>query len=235
MYFKSVMPLFFAFGSFFLFSEKSPVFEEAERLFLNNKPGEAIVLLEAARAENPGNERIYEYLGYAYEQTNELEKSISIRKEGLRFSKTNKDKLYMGIGVVFHRQKKYNLANEIFTQAIKTNPANYFIYLNRANTRIKMKSYNDALSDYILYLKLYPADPQRRDIERLIALLKKRIRDERSVIEDEARRLAEEQARQKALEEAAIKALENAASDTTNLSAELENAAEHYDVLEIED
>ena len=44
-------------------------------------------------------------------------------------------------------------------------------YLNRANARLELQSYSAARDDYVEYLRLDPATPQREPIEKLIALL----------------------------------------------------------------
>ncbi|MQY77216.1 MAG: hypothetical protein GH155_06250, partial [Spirochaeta sp.] len=46
----------------------SSMLDEGEKLFLENKPQEAEVILQEALQENPRNEKIYLYLGIIYEQ-----------------------------------------------------------------------------------------------------------------------------------------------------------------------
>jgi tetratricopeptide (TPR) repeat protein len=202
--------------------------QQGEKLFLENRPREALPLLEQALNENPDNERLYLYLGIVYEQLASPEKSIQVMRRGLAVARGVKDLLYFNLGNNLFRQKEYTVAEQMYSNALELNPAMDDAWLNRANARLQLQSYADARTDYIEYLRLAPATPQRESIEKLIALLGGML--------DEAERLKQEElARQKALLNEVLNSLQNASEDTRNLSAGSEDIQEQYDEVDIED
>jgi tetratricopeptide (TPR) repeat protein len=202
--------------------------QEGEKLFLENRPREALPLLEQALNENPDNERLYLYLGIVYEQLDNSDKSIQVMRRGLSVARGVKDLLYFNIGNNFFRQKEYTLAEQMYSNALEINRILEDAVLNRANARMELESYAAARSDYIEYLQLAPATPQRENIEKIIALLGGML--------DEAERLKQEElARQKALLNEVLNSLQNASEDTRNLSAGSEEIQEQYDEVDIED
>ena len=202
--------------------------QEGEKLFLENRPREALPLLEQALNENPDNERLYLYLGIVYEQLQNPDKSIQVMRRGLNVARGVKDLLYFNLGNDLFRQKEYTLAEQMYSNALEVNGTMEDAYLNRANARLQLESYPGARADYIEYLRLAPATPQRESIEKLIALLGGML--------DEAERLKQEElARQKALLNEVLNSLQNASEDTRNLSAGSEDIQEQYDEVDIED
>jgi tetratricopeptide (TPR) repeat protein len=202
--------------------------QEGEKLFLQNRPREALPLLEQALNENPDNERLYLYLGIVYEQLASPDKSIQVMRRGLSVARGVKDLLYFNIGNNFFRQKEYTLAEQMYSNALEVNRTLEDAVLNRANARLQLESYAAARIDYIEYLRLAPATPQRENIEKLIALLGGML--------DEAERLKQEElARQKALLNEVLNSLQNASEDTRNLSAGSEDIQEQYEEVDIED
>ncbi len=202
--------------------------QEGEKLFLENRPREAQPLLEQALNEDPNNERLYLYLGIVYEQLGSLDKSIQVMRRGLNVARGVKDLLYFNLGNDLFRQKEYTLAEQMYGNALEANASLEAAYLNRANARLQLESYAAARIDYIEYLRIDPATPQREAIEKLIALLGGML--------DEAERLKQEElARQKALLNEVLNSLQNASEDTRNLSAGSEDIQEQYDEVDIED
>jgi len=202
--------------------------QEGEKLFLENRPQEALPPLEKALYEDPNNERLYLYLGIVYEQLGSLDKSIQVMRRGLNVARGVKDLLYFNLGNDLFRQKEYTLAEQMYSNALEVNGTMEDAYLNRANARLQLESYPGARADYIEYLRLAPATPQRESIEKLIALLGGML--------DEAERLKQEElARQKALLNEVLNSLQNASEDTRNLSAGSEDIQEQYDEVDIED
>jgi tetratricopeptide (TPR) repeat protein len=202
--------------------------QEGEKLFLENRPKEALPLLEQALNENPDSERLYLYLGIVYEQLQNPDKSIQVMRRGLNVARGVKDLLYFNIGNNLFRQKEYTLAEQMYGNALEANRELEDAVLNRANARMQLQSYPGARADYIEYLRLAPATPQREAIEKIIALLGGML--------DEAERLKQEElARQKALLNEVLNSLQNASEDTRNLSAGSEDIQEQYDEVDIED
>jgi tetratricopeptide (TPR) repeat protein len=202
--------------------------QEGEKLFLENRPREALPLLEQALNESPENERVYMYLGIAYLQLGNLEKSTQVMRRGLSVARGVKDLLYLNIGNNLFLQKEYTLAEQMFSNALEVNPLLEDGYLNRAQARLELESYPGARTDYIEYLRLAPATPQRESIEKLIALLG-------GMLDAAERQKQEELARQKALLNEVLNSLQNASEDTRNLSAGSEDIQEQYDEVDIED
>ncbi|MCK4542719.1 MAG: tetratricopeptide repeat protein [Spirochaetales bacterium] len=207
--------------------------EQGEEYFMSNRPEEALPLLEVALNADPGNEKIYLYLGIVYEQLNQRDKAIAVLQRGVKIATRYKGKFYFNIGNNFFYKNQNTLAEEMYSQAITTNPAYADAYLNRANTRLRQENQEGALTDYRVYLSLSPNAPQREDIEALIEILSRWIQD------TEARRLAEEaerkalEERQKALLADVLNTLSNAGEDTENLSAdtgEIEYETEEFDI-----
>jgi tetratricopeptide (TPR) repeat protein len=202
--------------------------QQGEKLFLENRPQEAQPLLEQALNEDPNNERLYLYLGVVYEQLGNLDKSIQVMRRGLPVARGVKDLLYFNLGNDLFRQKEYTLAEQMYSNALEVNAGLEDAYLNRANSRLQLESYANARTDYIEYLRLAPATPQREAIEKLIALLG-------GMLDEQARLKQEELARQKALLNEVLNSLQNASEDTRNLSAGSEDIQEQYDEVDIED
>jgi tetratricopeptide (TPR) repeat protein len=202
--------------------------QQGEKLFLENRPQEAQPLLEQALYENPDNERLYLYLGVVYEQLGNLDKSIQVMRRGLSVAKGVKDLLYFNLGNDLFRQKEYTLAEQMYSNALEANGTLDDGYLNRANSRLQLERFADARADYIEYLRLAPATPQREAIEKLIALLG-------GMLDEQARLKQEELARQKALLNEVLNSLQNASEDTRNLSAGSEDIQEQYDEVDIQD
>ncbi|NOY09989.1 MAG: tetratricopeptide repeat protein [Spirochaetes bacterium] len=201
---------------------------QGEKLFLDNKPEEALPLMEAALNEEPNNEKIYLYLGIIYEQLNNLDKSSKILRRGLNVAKSIKNILYFNIGNNLFKQNQYALAEDMYTQAIETKDNMPAAYLNRANTRLQLKKYREALADYTLYIQLKPANKQREQIEKIIQLLS-------GTIAAAEKKQKEELAKQKALMNDVLSSLKNASEDTKNLSAGSESIKENYEDIDIQD
>jgi tetratricopeptide (TPR) repeat protein len=191
----------------------STFFEKGEALYVQNHPREAAPLLESALNDDPTNEKIYLYLGIIYQQMGDLTKAIDILKRGLSVSSSYKDLLYYNMGNDMFARKDYALAEQMYTEALGVNKSLAEGYLNRANARMQLQSYDGAVDDYTIFLQLQPQDPQRPQIEKLIALL--------GQMKDAKLKQQEEQiARQKALMNDVMNSLNNAGDDTKNLSVE---------------
>jgi tetratricopeptide (TPR) repeat protein len=206
----------------------SSALQEGERLFLDNKPMEALPHLEQALNENPADEKIYLYLGIVYEQINDPERAVQIMRRGLNIASTYKHLLYYNIGNNFFRQEEYTLAEQMYSKAIVAQNGFADSFLNRANARLQLESYGNARDDYIQYLRLAPDSPQKEQIEKLIALLA-------GFLEAQERQRQEELAKQEALLQEVLNSLNNASEDTRNLAAESEDIEEEYEEIDISD
>ena len=203
-------------------------FEDGEQLFLQDRPEEARVLLEQALNADPNNETIYLYLGIVYEQLGRYDKAISIMQRGVPHATFYREMLLHNIGNNFFHRNEFRLAAEMYGQAITADGAFAPAYLNRANAYLQLSRFDEAVTDYTLYLRLEPSDPQRPEIEELIRRLTGHVADL------EQQRLAEQQ-RQNALMDSVLNALKNASANTRNITAGSAEAEETYEELDLAD
>ena len=186
--------------------------EEGGRLLMENNPTEALPLLLEALDIEPQNDKIYLYLGILYEQIGQTEKSNTILQRGLGVSKAQKHLFYYNIGNNFSRQGDNRLAEDMYSQAISSDRDYADPYLNRGNTRLSLKDFEGALSDYVIYLKLKPESTQKTNVRRMIEALRGHL-NEITVAENERK------AREQALMNQVLNSLKNASEDATNLSS----------------
>ena len=201
-------------------------FEEGERLLRENKPIDAQGYLEDALNGDPGNEKTYLYLGIVYEQLQRPQKAISIMQRGLEIASVYKDLLLFNIGNNFFQENELRMATEMYSRALAVNSSLSGAYLNRANARVKLAFFEEAVSDYVRYLNLEPVSQQRSSVEQMVKILSAK------VAEDKQRR-AEEAERQQALMNAVMSSLQNASENTKNLSAGSAQIEEKYEELDI--
>ena len=206
-------------------------FDEAERLYLESNILEAKLLFELALDKDPYKEQTYLYLAMIYEMLKEYDKSLEILKKGLNYSNEQKYKFYYNMGNKYFTKNKYNLALEMYNDAITTEPRDADSYLNRGQTRIKLFSkvedkderveyIKTIISDYRTYLVLKPTSQQREEIEKLLAKLNLFIRNKEAK-EEELENLLE--------------MLNNASNSTKNLSAGAEDIDVEYEEEDILD
>ncbi len=189
------------------------------RLFMENKPAEAAPLLEQASREQGADEKIFLYLGIAYQQLNRWDDAIAAFRKGLATSVQYRHMFLFNIANSFFAQGRNAFSLEYYDQAIAIKNDYAPAYLNRANARMRLGDQSGASADYSLYLSLEPGSAQAAEIRRLLDLLgaKATAAAQAKALAD-AQKLAEEQA-QKAMLDAVAQSLLQAAESTTNLSA----------------
>ena len=211
-----------------LLSAVSPL-EEAERLLMDNRPYDALPLLEEALSSDPENERIFLYLGIVYEQLGRREEAIRILKRGLDVAGAYRHLLYYNIGNNHYAGGENIVAEEMYTRAIDEDREFAAPYLNRANARLRLEEYRGALSDYTLYLRLSPRSPKRPEVEAMIRKL-------RAFLDDRERKESERLEKERALMDEVLNALENASEDSQNLSTESDEVlSEDEEEIDIEE
>ncbi len=146
-------------------------YSDAVELFRTNKPLEAIPLFQEALSKGTAAPDIYNYLGLAYYQTGQMQKSFETYQIGLLMPDTDKRVLYYNAGNVAFALGYYDRADELYTYALSKDSHFAAATLNRANARMKSLQYEWAVDDYRTYLELAPETEQRENIEKLIALL----------------------------------------------------------------
>lgn len=220
---------------------QSANFLKGEELFRQNKPKEAIPFLnEAVREKN--NPQAFIYLALSYYQLREYDKALAVCNEGMNLPETNQKILAYNAGNIAFSQGDYDEAEKWYSIAIAADEKYASPVLNRANARLRAGKYGESKADYILYMELYPENPQKEQITKIIGLIddeiviqqqqavnaeqllqaeNARIQAENARIE--AARLAEEKrlADEKAAEEARkAKLLEDVASSLNGSSTE---------------
>lgn len=197
----------------------SSYLEQGETAMRKDQPSRAKALFEASLNQNPGNERALLYLGVTELQLGELSKAANTFKQGLGSAASLKDLFYYNLGNLYFMQNQNMLADGMYSQAIVSNPNLADAYLNRANTRMRLKKYDKAVSDYNAYLSLKPNASQRATIEKLIALLKQAKQEAQQKARLAAEKKKAEQAKQKALLNDVLNSLESSSNNTKNLQA----------------
>lgn len=171
---------------------------EGEKLFVSNQPEKAIPVLEAEVAGGTASSNAYNYLGLAYYQTGNYEKSAESFAKGLKTPGTNKKILAFNQGNTYYVMGKYEEAVKSYSLTLSADPKYTKALLNRGNSYLMLKDYNNVILDYEKYLIMEPEDPQRENIEAILALLRKeivRLEEEARIQAEEAARLAEEEKR----------------------------------------
>ena len=210
-------------------------FDGGERLFRENKPAEAVPLLEKAILEPKTDERAWLYLGLSYQQLGRLDEAATAFRKGLGQSGRFKSLFYFDLGNIFVLQNKNSFAADMFTQSMEIDGAYAPSYLNRANARLAVKDYGSAREDYGRYLELEPRSPQREMIEKLLKSLDGGIAEtQRIAAETEARRLAVETARKELLDRMAA-SLKAAADETTSISAGVGTVQGYGDEIKLDE
>lgn len=169
---------------------------EGEKLFKENKPEEAVILLEQEKETGIITANGWNYLGLAYYQLENYEKSAEVFALGLKTPGTNKKVLAYNQGNTYFAMKMYEKAAESYSLTLKVDKGYTQALLNRANAYLMCQKFEESVEDYSEYITLEPEDPQRDSIEELLKMLKAeivRLEEERIIAEEEAARLAEEE------------------------------------------
>ena len=247
------MALICAYGGFLPFMANAQTsFTRGEAIFLENRPQEALLYLEAAVREDPAHVKAFLYLGMAYHQLNRNDDAIAIYQRILPRGGAETARIAYNMGVCYFANRNYASAVQSYTQALEIDPSLSTAMLNRANSRIQMGQLKEAVSDYENYLAMEPRSVQRNKIESLITFLKdeflveelriaaeeRRRQEERAV--EEARRVAVEEAaraeaeRRRRLLEEVTASLQAAADENKSLSAGNEGVQGNYGEFELD-
>lgn len=146
-------------------------FEKGKELFSLNEPAKAIPYFEKSLESENVDPAVYIYLGVAYYQTKDYNKSLAICVQGLAKDNTDHKVLAYNAGNSCYAMGNYMRADASYAIAIREDSAYAPPVLNRANAQLKLDRLEDARNNYIKYLELDPETPQRAKIEELIRLL----------------------------------------------------------------
>jgi len=217
-----------------LYSQEN-LFDKGEKLFMDNKPQEASVVLLGALEQSPDNEKIYLMLGTAYAQLKNYDKAVAYFKDGARKAYKDKELFYYNAGNIYYLMEQYPLADEMYSRALRENSSRGNIYLNRANARLNMAMKSEAVADYKLYMTFEPENYQKDNIKKLIALLETQAEAEQiKKQEEEFRKIAEEQRKQDMLKEV-LDSLKQVGQETRKVSAGTEKIGDYEEELELKE
>jgi tetratricopeptide (TPR) repeat protein len=189
-----------------------------EKLLNENKPDQALVFLQAGLETGAADQKLYHYLALSYQSLGQNQAALDALEKGLALPGDLTYLLSYNQGNVLFQEGDFSAAEEAYSRSLGLAPDFNSNILNRANARLQQAKYQESLRDYKLYQELEPGNPQRRQIDEIIALLEAEIlaEEERLALE-EAQRLAE-LARQKAEEEARKEAEEAARLEAERLA-----------------
>lgn len=146
-------------------------FADGEELFQLNRPLEAIPLFEKIIDDKNVNPAVFVYLGVAYYQVEEYQKSLNVCVKGLTRPDTDHKVLAYNGGNSAYALGNYARADACYAIAIKEDPSFSAAYLNRANAQLKQDHLEDARANYQKFIEMESESEQRPAIEQLIALL----------------------------------------------------------------
>lgn len=195
--------------------------------FLRDKPGEALPYLEAAVKANPSDTKSYFYLGICYQQLGRLDDAVGALRKALVAGSSDEALVAFATGNAYFAQGKASFAEPFYTRAVTADPSMASAYLNRANSRVKIGSYSDAVADYGTYLSMEPSSPKRPAIEKILAAINDQLAAEATAKANAAAAAAAEEARRKALLDEVSASLQAAAEDTKSLQAGSEDVIQY--------
>lgn len=188
-----ILSLIMSMVSGFMFAETA-----GEKAFKENKPAQAVILLEQELASGTASLDGWNYLGLAYFQLENYEKSVQTFALGLKTPGTRKKILAFNQGNAYYAMKEYLNAAKSYSLAYTADPTFTKALLNRANANLMANELQAALEDYENYIVLESDDPQREEILAMIEALKRELskrEEEARLAAIEAERLAQEEAR----------------------------------------
>ena len=136
-----------------------------------NKPNEAIPIFEKLIDDETVDPKIWIYLGVAYYQIQEYEKSLELCVKGLSKQNTDHKVLAYNAGNSAYAMGRYARADACYAISMKDDSSYAPPVLNRANAQLRQDYLEEARDNYILYLQLNPETPQKENIELMIKKL----------------------------------------------------------------
>ena len=186
---KKIFFLLLAICSFnFIYSQDAGKLTQGEKLFKENKPKDAVQVLENELLNGIVTANTYNFLGLGYYQLGEYGKSIDAFDRGIKAQPTNIKILSFNQGNTYYAMKDFSSAVRCFTSALNDDATFYDALLNRANSLLMANQLPAAKSDYEDFVLKCPDDAQKSQIERLIQALA----DEIARREEEERLLREQ-------------------------------------------
>ena len=144
---------------------------EGKKLLLSNNPDKALVVFHQAETEGAVDPVLDLYLGVAYLRTGQYA-DAELRLSSGKEKDTARSYLYSyNLGNCYYMQNRFAEAENEYSYALQMRHTYPPAVLNRANTRVQLQKYMDAVQDYKLYLAVEPATPQAAAIQQMIRVL----------------------------------------------------------------
>ncbi|HOC29804.1 MAG TPA: hypothetical protein PKH40_08995 [Treponemataceae bacterium] len=176
-------------------------FTEGVRLFRDKQYAEAVPLLYQASVSERPDPKVFLYLGLSYQYTGKLADAVSAFIRGTAMNGTDRAVLFFNAGNVYFIQDMFTEAEAMFNKSVEANASYARVWLNRANARVRLGKFAEAVQDYTQYLYLDPATWQQGAIRQMITVLQAEENEKQSaVLRAEAERATAE-AERKAAEE----------------------------------
>jgi tetratricopeptide (TPR) repeat protein len=209
-------------------------FARGEELFMQNRPKDALPVLEAASLEDPANLKTFMYLAVVYLQLGRADDALAVYLKILPRGGNETPRIAYNIGNAYFGKGNTGMAVKYYTDAITADPSYASAYLNRANVRLREGALNEAVADYQYYLTLEPRSAKRPQVEAVIAfIVEEAASAERARILAEAQARAEAERRQRLLDEVSA-SLQASAEDSQGLSAGSEGVLNYEGEFELE-
>ena len=209
----------------------------------------AVPLLEAHLQIAPADADAVRVLAYAYERIGRTDSALALLERAAadaRLSDAQRALAAFDRGGALARDGRWDQAQTAFSEAIAFDSDLSHAYLNRANAALNALSFEQAATDYRLYLVLEPTTPQRPQIEQVLALLETAVAEERQAAAERERLEAEREhqaeiarheveERRRSVLDSILDSLGNAGGDAESFELDNEDLEAYEDDLDIVD
>ncbi|MBT3389869.1 MAG: tetratricopeptide repeat protein [Chloroflexi bacterium] len=137
-------------------------------LVLQNKTEDAIIAFQTAIELAPQHKWAHNNLGRTYLDLGDYEQAISELSTAIKINPEN-DLAYYNLGLAYARQSDYQAAIPYYEQAIQLNPNKTGAYFDLGIIYQELGQTEQAIAALFRYLQLAPEDPNRAEIEAMLA------------------------------------------------------------------
>ncbi|MGP1577844.1 MAG: tetratricopeptide repeat protein, partial [Treponema sp.] len=144
---------------------------EGKRLLLSNNPDKAILVFRQAETEGAADPALDLYLGVAYLRAGQYADAEQRLSAGKAKDAARSYLYSYNLGNCYYMQNRFSEAESEYSIALDMRHSYSPAALNRANTRVQLQKYAEALEDYKLYITIEPVTPQTPMIREMIRVL----------------------------------------------------------------
>jgi tetratricopeptide (TPR) repeat protein len=145
--------------------------DKAQEAFINNKPQEAVPLLEIAVQQEPTNAQARLWLAIGYEQTGNLDRAIDTLQDMVTQGLGDQAVVLCDLGGNYARKGDDAQAIEYFTKSLSVKADYPNPYFNRAQANVRLKKYADARADYVKFMALAPQHAKVPEAKAMIGAI----------------------------------------------------------------